>query len=186
MKKLLAVVVLLLSPLCVFAERVVTVTGGLAAQSPFTVSATGASPESITHSYVYLDGVLIKHVAGRQITATITASPGNHRVSFTFTQSSGEQLRSTMYVNVSGSTQTSATVSLNWRPSSSSGVSGYRVYRGATAGGPYTRITSSTLPALTYDDTDVTSGRSYYYVVTAVTTNGTESGFSSEARANVP
>jgi multidrug efflux pump subunit AcrA (membrane-fusion protein) len=185
MRRLVAFV-MLLTPLCVAAESVVTVTGGVAAKSPFTVSATGSSPQSITHSYVYLDGVLVKHVAGRQISATINASPGSHRVSFTFTQASGEQLRSTMYVNVSGTTQTSRAVGLNWNASSSSGISGYRVYRGTAAGGPYSRITSSTLPALSYEDTNVTAGRSYYYVVTAVTMNGTESLFSREAKAIVP
>jgi hypothetical protein len=185
MRRLLAVV-MLLAPLGVVAQQVVTTRGGLAAKSPFTVSATGESSQAITHSYVYLDGILVKHAAGRTINATISATPGNHRVSFTFKQSSGQMLRSTMYVNVADETQTSSAVTLNWKPSSSSGVSGYRVYRGTATGGPYSRVTASTLPALNYEDTNVASGRSYYYVVTAVTTNGMESKFSREAKAIVP
>src|SRR5262245_6541460 len=185
MRRLLAVAVLF-TPLCMVGQQVITTRGALAATSPFTVSASGESPQVINHSYVYLDGVLVAHAAGRTITASISASPGSHRVSFTFKQASGEMLRSTMYVNVAGSTQTSRAVTLNWNASSSSGISGYRVYRGTAAGGPYSRVTSSTLPALSYEDTNVVSGRNYYYVVTAVTMNGTESNFSTEARAIVP
>ena len=185
MRRLLAVVVLL-TPLSVLAESVVTVTGGVTATSPFTLSATGTLSQTITDSYVYLDGALVTHVSGNKITAKITTSAGSHRISFVFKQASGEQQRSTMYVNVAETTQTSSAVTLNWKPSASAGVSGYRVYRGTAAGGPYSRITSSTLPALTYEDTNVVSGRSYYYVVTAVTTIGAESKFSTEARANIP
>ena len=185
MRRLLAVM-LLLTPLCVVAERVVTVTGGIKATSPFTVSATGASSQTITHAYVYLDGALVTHAASNKITATITASPGSHRISFVFTPTSGEQQRSTMYVNVAGTTQSSHAVTLNWKPSTTAGVSGYHVYRGTAAGGPYSRVTSSTLPALTYEDANVVTGRSYYYVVTAVTTAGLESKFSTEAQAIIP
>ena len=185
MRRPLALMVFL-TPLFAVAERAVTVTGGLTTTSPFTISATSAAPETIKHSYVYLDGVLVTHVSGGKITASITASQGSHRLSFAFTQASGEQLRSTMYVNVVGTTQTSHAVTLNWKASTSAEVSGYRVYRGTASGGPYSRITSSTLPALNYEDANVVSGRNYYYVVTAVTTNGVESRFSTEASANVP
>src|SRR5262245_26391463 len=112
MGKYLAVLVLL-SPLTLHSQ-VVTTKAGLPPTSPFTVSATGESTQTISHSYVYLDGILVTHAAGRSITATITASPGSHRVSFTFKQASGELIRSTMYVNVAGSTGSSRAVSLNW------------------------------------------------------------------------
>lgn len=185
MSKFLAAAVLLV-PLSVLSQQVVTSRGGLTATSPFTVSATGESSQSISHSYVYLDGVLVHHATGRSITATISASPGSHRVSFTFKQASGQLIRSTMYVNVLGETSSAPSVRLDWKASTSSGVSGYKVYRGTSAGGPYARITGSTLPALTYEDPNVVSGRSYYYVVTAVKTSGAESAFSGEARAIVP
>lgn len=185
MRRLLAVAVLF-TPLCFAAEKAVTVTGAMTATSPFTISASGTSPETIKHSYVYLDGVLVTHVNGGKITATITASQGSHRLSFAFLLASGEQLRSTTYVNVVGTNQTSHAVTLNWKASSSSSVAGYRVYRGTTAGGPYGRITNSTIPALTHEDTNVVSGRNYYYVVTAVTSGGRESRYSNEAKANIP
>lgn len=184
MRRLLTFLVLITSTFAV-AERVVTVTGGMTATSPFTVSATGASPQTITHSYIYVDGILVAHAAGKTISAKIAAPPGNHRISFTFTQSSGEQLRSTMYVNVLGS-QVSHAVTLNWNASASSSVTGYRVYRGTASGGPYTRITGAPLSVLTYEDNTVTSGQTYHYVVTAVASNGTESNFSGEAAAVIP
>jgi hypothetical protein len=170
-----------------FAQRVVTATGDLATTSPFQVSATATSPENITYAYVYLNGVRYAHAPGKTITATITAPPGRHRLSFTFKQASGENLQSTMYVNVSGSSPpVSRTVTLDWNASATPEVAGYRVYRGDAAGGPYGQITSSTVPQLTYDDTNVTSGRTYFYVVTAVGTNGAESEYSNESQVVIP
>jgi hypothetical protein len=76
-------------------------------------------------------------------------------------------------------------VTLTWNASSSS-VVGYHVYRGATPGGPYTRISASSIDALDYKDSDVQSGNHYFYVVTALDTDGTESAFSNEASASIP
>jgi hypothetical protein len=75
------------------------------------------------------------------------------------------------------------TVSLTWNTSSSVGVTGYKVYRGTTSGGPYSLL--STLGAVTsYTDNNVQSGQTYYYVVTAV--GSAESGYSNQAQAVVP
>ena len=76
-------------------------------------------------------------------------------------------------------------VALAWNPSTSS-IVGYHVYRGATSGGPYTRISSSVINALDYHDDDVQSGSHYVYVVTALDSEGRESAFSNEASASVP
>lgn len=169
-----------------FAQRVVTATGDFAATSPFQVSATAASPENVTNSYIYLDGVFYAHAVGKTISATITASPGRHRVSFTFKQASGENLQSTMYVNVSGSSPVSHAVTLNWNASAGPNVAGYRVYRGNAAGGPYNPINSANVLGLTYEDGNVVSGRTYFYVVTALGTNGAESEYSNESQAVIP
>jgi len=68
-----------------------------------------------------------------------------------------------------GVSSTTHSVSLSWLASSSSGVAGYYVYRSTVSGSSYTRITSSALSALKYTDGSVTSGKTYFYVVTAVT-----------------
>ena len=76
-------------------------------------------------------------------------------------------------------------IGLSWNASTSS-VVGYHVYRSATSGGPYTRISGSVISSLGYQDGEVVSGSRYYYVVTALDSAGTESAFSNEASASVP
>lgn len=60
-------------------------------------------------------------------------------------------------------------------------ATGYNVKRSTTAGGPYTTIAAN-VTGTSYVDTTVTNGTTYYYVVTAVNTDG-ESGNSNEASA---
>jgi fibronectin type 3 domain-containing protein len=74
-------------------------------------------------------------------------------------------------------------VDLKWNASSSSGVTGYSVYRGSASGGPYTKL--STVTATSYTDTTVTAGKEYFYVVTAINSDGS-SGYSNQASVTVP
>jgi fibronectin type 3 domain-containing protein len=85
-----------------------------------------------------------------------------------------------------GVSSTSHFVTLNWGASSTSGVVGYYVYRSTTSGGSYARLTSSTLAAVKYTDGSVSGGKTYYYVVTAVSSTGAESSYSGQVTANVP
>ncbi len=87
---------------------------------------------------------------------------------------------------VTGTGTTSHSVALSWQASTSSGVTGYNVYRGTVSGGPYTKITSSTVSGLGYTDNNVTSGQTYYYVATAVDSSSNESAYSNQATAAVP
>jgi hypothetical protein len=80
---------------------------------------------------------------------------------------------------------TQHTVHLTW-DASSSAVAGYRVYRSTASGNFYNPLFSTPLNALTFDDSTVTNGDTYYYVVTAVDTDGVESSHSNQATANVP
>jgi fibronectin type 3 domain-containing protein len=77
-------------------------------------------------------------------------------------------------------------VSLNWQASSSPGVIGYYVYRGAVSGGPYTVLNSSPTASTQYLDASTLAGMTYYYVVTSVDSGNMQSGFSSQVSANVP
>ena len=63
-------------------------------------------------------------------------------------------------------------VSLNWVASTSQNVAGYNAYRATTSGGPYTKLNSSLVLGTSYTDDTVRSGRTYYYVATAVDTSG--------------
>jgi len=64
-------------------------------------------------------------------------------------------------------------------------VVSYNIYRSTTPGGQYAKIASG-VSRPPYDDRIVTSGRTYFYVVTAVDQSGHESRFSGEAKAAIP
>ena len=51
------------------------------------------------------------------------------------------------------------------------------VYRATAVGGPYSKVTSVTAPAVTYTDLNLAGGFTYFYEVTAVDANGIESAF---------
>jgi len=65
-------------------------------------------------------------------------------------------------------------VTLNWQASADS-VLGYHVYRSASPGGPFARLTSSLVTGNTFTDT-TTSTNTYTYMVRAVTLQTTPSG----------
>jgi len=69
-------------------------------------------------------------------------------------------------------------VSLTW--TASSGAISYNVKRGTTTGGPYTQVSSVTVPS--FLDTGLTNGTTYFYVVSAVNSIG-ESRNSAQASA---
>jgi hypothetical protein len=87
--------------------------------------------------------------------------------------------------SASQSSSSSYSVGLNWTASVST-VTGYNVYRGATNGGPYTKLNSSLITSLSYTDNTVSSGSTYYYVSTSVNFAGVESGYSNQATAVIP
>ena len=74
---------------------------------------------------------------------------------------------------------------LSWQASASS-VAGYNVYRGTKSGGPYSKINSSINASTSFSDGSVLAGQTYYYVVTAVNSQGTESGYSAEVKVVIP
>ena len=92
--------------------------------------------------------------------------------------------------SISGSTSLTVTsqplVALAWTASISQGVVGYNAYRSATSNGPYTKLNSSLIATTNYNDLTVQSGYTYYYVSTAVNSQGQESVYSNQAVANVP
>jgi hypothetical protein len=75
-------------------------------------------------------------------------------------------------------------VSLRWSAPQAP-VAYYKVYRGATSGGPYTLVVSN-IKATVYTDSAVQSGATYYYVTTDVDAAGEESIFSNELRSVIP
>jgi fibronectin type 3 domain-containing protein len=68
---------------------------------------------------------------------------------------------------------------LSWNHNTETDRQYYRVYRSTTQGMGYVRLAQIT--QVNYTDRPVSSGTTYYYVVTAVDRNGNESPYSSEA-----
>lgn len=77
-------------------------------------------------------------------------------------------------------------VTLTWTASTSSGVTGYNVYRSQTSGGPYVQVNAGLATGTSYLDSSVTAGQTYYYVVTSVGQGSSESSYSNEASGAVP
>jgi large repetitive protein len=108
--------------------------------------------------------------------------------------SAGEHWITATYAGGGGYGASSATItqtvlhaaSLSWNASASTNVAGYNVYRASAHGGPYAKINAAPAPGLTYTDTSVISGQTYYYVCTAVDGANNESVYSNESVAAIP
>jgi fibronectin type 3 domain-containing protein len=124
------------------------------------------------------------------------AAGGNCAISVSFTPSvaSAETASVTITDNASGGPQAVSLtgtgchdIILTWAASTSTGVVGYNVYRGTASGGESTTPLNSTpINGTTYADENVTAGTEYYYVITAVGSNGVQSTDSGETEATVP
>lgn len=106
-----------------------------------------------------------------------TFAPGNQAVTINGANVSG--------VNFTATALQAHSATLTWVASTST-VSGYNVYRGSVSGGPYTLVNTSLITALTFTDSSVAAGQTYFYVTTSVDGSGTESVFSNEVTAVVP
>jgi hypothetical protein len=83
-------------------------------------------------------------------------------------------------------TQVAHSVALSWTASTSLGIVGYNAYRSTVSGGSYKLINFGLIANTTYTDQTVQSGITYYYVTTAVDSQGMESAYSNETVATVP
>jgi hypothetical protein len=105
-----------------------------------------------------------------KVTDSTTSTAQTETASFTITIVSG----------------TGYSVMLTWAASSSSATTGYNVYRSSVSGSGYAKINSAPVSGLTYTDTTVVGGQTYYYAVTAVDSGGDESGLSADVQEVVP
>jgi fibronectin type 3 domain-containing protein len=78
----------------------------------------------------------------------------------------------------------SHSVVLSWTGATS--VTGYNTYSSTVSGGPYTKLNSSQDTSTTYTDSTVQTGKTYFYVVTSVSSSNVESVYSSEISATIP
>lgn len=94
---------------------------------------------------------------------------------------------SSLDISLSGDGVTSSSrhsVALNWHPSTST-VSGYVVFRGAT-GGSLSQLNVSPVASTSYTDTNVTSGQTYVYAVKSIDASNVMSNFSNTVTVTVP
>jgi hypothetical protein len=149
-----------------------------------TISGVNATGAGFTASGVIAGTTLAPNQTATLSVAFDPATPGAATGALTVTSNA---TNSPATISLSGTGVTPASVALSWTPSSSSDVVGYNEYRG-TALGTYSKINSSPISGTTYADTTVQSGQdiTYYYVVTAVNSNGLESADSSPASVTVP
>ena len=76
-------------------------------------------------------------------------------------------------------------VDLIWNPDTESGLAGYNVFR-SVDGAPAIKINSDLVKLPAFRDMNATSGKKYYYSVSAVDVSGNESARSEEANEAVP
>ena len=117
---------------------------------------------------------------------TYTVTPTN--TGYTFSPVNGSATvngANVTSVNFTASPQVTHTVGLSWIASTSV-VAGYNVYRSTVSGQSYTRMNGSFVGGLSYLDSSVQNGLTYYYVTTAVDSSGIESVYSNEVSAKIP
>jgi len=157
-----------------------------------TLTATGNSvtinSDTTTSSEFTITGISLpaKIPAGRSASYKVTFAPkmsGSASGKLTFKTSTAG---TTATVSASGAgVNRTYTVDLSWNPSASK-VSGYNIYRGATSGGPYSKLNSSVKANTRYVDSTISANRTYYYVTTAVNSRGRESKYSNQVRVIIP
>jgi hypothetical protein len=172
-----------------------TVTDGSSAAQSFTVTNTGNANVAITGVSVTGAEYAIGSGAG-----AVTLSPNQSTaVSVQFAPTIAGSATGAVKIasNATGGTSSvslsgtgaapvvSHTAALGWGASSST-VAGYNVYRSTTSGSAYVKVNGSLVGAVSYADSSVQSGQTYYYVATAVDGSGNESVFSNEVAANIP
>jgi hypothetical protein len=163
---------------------------GSSANKTGTLSASGASvvvsAASVSNSEFSLSGLSfpVTIAAGKSVSFTATFTPqssGSASANFTFNGPTevSETLAGT------GTVSTAPSVGLSWEASTSS-VEGYNVYRSLTSTGKYSKLTASLDANTSYTDSSVSSGTTYYYVTTAVGTDGVESAYSNQVQVSIP
>ena len=88
-------------------------------------------------------------------------------------------------INFTAATGQAHSVALSWTASASA-VTGYNVYRSTASGSGYTKLNSSLVAGLSYSDSSVSTGATYFYVATSVDSGGDESLNSNQVSAAIP
>ena len=149
--------------------------------SGVTVTGAGFSASGVSN------GTML--TPGQSATLTVTfapTTPGAVNGASVSIASNATGSPTTITLSGTGQVSSSHSVALTWNASPTSGINGYNVFRGTASGAEGTTpLNPSPLPGLTYTDTAVSSGQTYFYVVTAVDSGG-NSPPSNETPASIP
>jgi hypothetical protein len=155
-----------------------------AGNSNVTISKVGAAGTGYTASGVSAGLILTPGQSVALDETFLPATSGNFAGTVSIA-SNATNSPANISLSGSGSTSVSHAIDLSWTASTST-VAGYDVFRSDISGGPYAKLDSSAVTATSYSDTSVQSGKTYYYVVAAVSAAGVESADSVQAFATVP
>jgi hypothetical protein len=159
------------------------------------VTLTNAGNSNVTISQVLVagpgfnssnaSGIIL--TPGQTTTLTSTFAPSTNGSASGSINVSSNATNSPASISLSGTgvTVVNHSVQLSWS-GAVSGVTGFNTYSSTVSGGPYVKMTSTPVSAPSYTDNSVQTGRTYYYVVTAMNSSNQESGYSSEVTAIVP
>src|SRR6185312_8875462 len=136
------------------------------------VTSTGYTDSSVTNGTKYFYVV-------RAVDTSTNESPNSNETSATPT--AAQDTTPPPVPAGLNATSGNASASLTWSPVSASDLAGYNLYRGTTTGGPYTtKVNTSVIGGTTFNDTGLTNGTQYFYVVRSIDTTGNESGNSGQ------
>jgi hypothetical protein len=159
---------------------------GSAGVASATVAISGAADASTTTSGSGAFSFASLPSGSYTITPSLagyTFSPASHSTSITNANVTGVSFTATA---------TPHSVDLTWGaggindPAAGQVVVGYNVYRSSVSGGPYTKLNSSPIDELSYTDSAVSAGQTWYYVCSTVDNLGDVSADSSQAAATIP
>jgi Abnormal spindle-like microcephaly-assoc'd, ASPM-SPD-2-Hydin len=148
-----------------------------------TISKVAATGTGFSQSGLVLPLTL---ASGQTATLTVTFAPQTAGAVTGSLQITSNASNASAAVALSGSGSTiQHSVDVSWDVSTPP-ASGYNVYRSTQSGGPATRLNAAPITVLIFTDNTVTSGVTYFYTVTSVAADGSESVPSAQATAVVP
>lgn len=173
-----------------------TLAAGKSASQSLTLTNTGNS--TVTVSQVTLSGTgfsmsgwsaPVNLASSQSLTVNVSfdsSVSGSHQGTLTVgSNASDSSVAVPLTSSVSAAPAVQHSVGLTWLASSTA-VAGYNVYRGGASEGPFARLNGSLVDQLSFKDSSVLAGETYFYVTTAVTSAGVESGYSNAAEASIP
>lgn len=163
-------------------QQIALTNGG---NSTVTISTASISGTGLTATGVSKNTTLASGQSAMLVAEFSPKTAGAIKGAITVT-SNASNATVTVPITATGVATSGLAVMLDWAASTSSGVTGYNVYRSTVPGGPYSKETPSPTGSTSYSDGNVTAGWEYYYVVTAVNSSGTESSYSNQVSVSVP